>query len=289
MVDARLADGSRVNIIFPPLALNGPCLSIRKFSRDVIDFDRLVRFGSMSRSIARVLEIAASARLNVIISGGTGSGKTTLLNAMSRMIAPTERIVTVEDAAELQLQQRHVVQLETRPPNLEGRGEVTQRDLVRNALRMRPDRIILGEVRGSEAFDMLQAMNTGHDGSMSSVHANSARDALMRLESMVQMSNMGLPERSIRHQIAGAIDLIVQVQRQRDGTRRVTQVSELCGLEGEVYVLNDIFAFEVAGEDADGGVQGGWRVNRAHPSFYDRLVYFGLERAWQAAVGDAER
>jgi pilus assembly protein CpaF len=279
MVDARLADGSRVNIIFPPLALDGPCLSIRKFARDVIDFERLIRFGSLTRQIARVLEIAATARLNVIISGGTGSGKTTLLNAMSRMIGATERIVTVEDAAELQLQQRHVVRLETRPPNLEGRGEVTQRDLVRNALRMRPDRIIIGEVRGTEAFDMLQAMNTGHDGSMSSVHANTTRDALMRLESMVQMSNMGLPERSIRNQVAGAIDLIVQVQRQRDGTRRVTQVTELCGLEGDIYSLNNIFTFEVVGEDADGRVAGRWRTDRAHPTFYDRLVYCGLERA----------
>ena len=289
MVDARLADGSRVNIIFPPLALDGPCLSIRKFARDVIDFDRLVRFGSLTRPLARVLEIAAAARLNVIISGGTGSGKTTLLNAMSHMIGAGERIVTVEDAAELQLQQRHVVRLETRPPNLEGRGEVNQRDLVRNALRMRPDRIIVGEVRGTEAFDMLQAMNTGHDGSMSTIHANTARDALTRLENMVQMSNLGLPERSIRSQIVGAIDLIVQVQRQRDGARRVMQVTELCGLEGDIYILNDIFAFEVAGEDADGGIDGRWRVNRAHPAFYDRLVYFGLERAWMAALEDGER
>lgn len=289
MVDARLLDGSRVNIIVPPLALDGPCLSIRKFARDVIDFERLIRFGSLTRELARILELASAARLNVIISGGTGSGKTTLLNAMSRMISGGERIVTVEDAAELQLQQRHVVRLETRPPNLEGRGEVTPRDLVRNALRMRPDRIIVGEVRGSEAFDMLQAMNTGHDGSMSSIHANSARDALTRLEGMMQMSNMGVPERSIRNQIASAIDMIVQVQRQRDGTRRVIQVTELIGLEGDVYILNDIFAFEVEGEDLDGHVRGHWRVNRTHPGFYERLVYFNLERAWMGALEEAER
>jgi len=208
---------------------------------------------------------------------------------MSRMIGATERIVTVEDAAELQLQQRHVVRLETRPPNLEGRGEVSQRDLMRNALRMRPDRIIVGEVRGTEAFDMLQAMNTGHDGSMSSIHANTARDALIRLESMVQMSNMGLPERSIRNQIASAVDLVVQVQRQRDGKRRVIQVAELCGMEGDVYVMNDIFAFEVTGEDADGHVEGHWKANRARPGFHDRLVYFGLDRAWTAAMDEGER
>ena len=289
MVDARLADGSRVNIIFPPLALDGPCLSIRKFARDVIDFDRLIRFGSLTRQIARVLEIASAIRLNIIVSGGTGSGKTTLLNAMSRMIGASERIVTVEDAAELQLQQRHVVRLETRPMNLEGRGEVSQRDLVRNALRMRPDRIIIGEVRGGEAFDMLQAMNTGHDGSMSSIHANSARDALMRLESMVQMSNMGQPERSIRNQLSGAIDLIVQVERQRDGTRRIIQVTELCGLEGEVYSLNDIFAFVVSGSGSDGGVEGRWLVSRNRPAFYDRLVYMGMERAWASALEEGDQ
>jgi len=289
MADARLADGSRVNIVFPPLALNGPCLSIRKFARDVIDFDRLVRFGTLVRPLARILEIASAIRLNVIISGGTGSGKTTLLNAMSRTIAANERIVTIEDAAELQLQQRHVVRLETRPSNLEGRGEVTQRDLVRNALRMRPDRIIVGEVRGGEAFDMLQAMNTGHDGSMSTIHANTARDALTRLESMVQMSNMGLPERSIRNQLASAIDLIVQVERQRDGTRRVVQVTELCGLEGDVYILNDIFAFVVSGSGANGGVEGRWRVNRYRPGFYDRLVYAGHERIWATTLDEADQ
>ena len=223
MVDARLKDGSRVNIVFQPLALDGPYLSIRKFSRRKIDFQKLIEYGSLTLAVARVLEIAGRARLNVIISGGTGSGKTTLMNAMSRMIHESERVLTVEDAAELQLQQPHVVRLETRPASLEGRGEISQRDLVRNALRMRPDRIIIGEVRGAEAFDMLQAMNTGHDGSMSTVHANTTRDALTRIENMVQMGNMGLPSRAIRTQIVGAIDLIVQVARQRDGTRRITQ------------------------------------------------------------------
>ena len=288
MVDARLADGSRVNIVFPPLALDGPCLSIRKFARKIIDFERLIQFGSLNPPLARVLEIAATARLNVIISGGTGSGKTTLLNAMSHLIDPAERIITIEDAAELQLQQTHVVRLETRPPNLEGRGEATQRELLRNALRMRPDRIIVGEVRGVEAFDMLLAMNTGHDGSMSTIHANTARDALTRLEGMVQMSNMGQPERSIRNQLTSAIDLIVQVERQRDGKRRVVQVTELCGIEGDVYILSDIFIFAVSGTKADGDVEGRWRVRRYRPGFYDRLVYAGLERAWAAALDEAD-
>ena len=237
MVDARLKDGSRVNIVFPPLALDGPYLSIRKFSRQQIDFAKLIGFGSLTAPVARVLEIAGRCRLNVIISGGTGSGKTTLMNAMSRLIDHGERIVTIEDAAELQLQQPHVVRMETRPPSLEGRGEVTQRDLMRNALRMRPDRIIVGEVRGAEAFDMLQAMNTGHDGSMSTIHANTTRDAVTRIENMVQMGNMGLPARSIRQQFVGAVDLIVQVERHRDGKRRVTQVTDVCGLEGETVIL----------------------------------------------------
>ncbi len=287
MVDARLADGSRVNIIFPPLALDGPCLSIRKFARRQIDFARLVSFGSLSALLARVLEIMGRARLNVIISGGTGSGKTTLLNAMSRMIDHGERVITIEDAAELQLQQPHVVRLETRPNNLEGRGEITQRDLIRNALRMRPDRIIVGEVRGPEAFDMLQAMNTGHDGSMSTVHANNTRDALTRIENMVQMGNMGLPSRAIRAQILSAVDVIVQVGRQRDGGRRVMQVTELVGLEGEVMTMHDIFAFAHEGEDEDGRLLGRWRASRAVPSFHERLRYFALDRAWEAAMDEA--
>ncbi len=289
MVDARLSDGSRVNIVFPPLALDGPYLSIRKFAKKKIDFAKLIEFGSLTPPLARVLEIAARIRLNVIISGGTGSGKTTLLNAMSRLIDAGERVVTVEDAAELQLQQPHVVRMETRPPSVEGRGEITQRDLVRNALRMRPDRIIIGEVRSGEAFDMLQAMNTGHDGSMSTVHANSTRDALTRIESMVQMGNIGLPPRAIRMQIVSAINLIVQVERQRDGGRRVTQVTEVCGMESDVVTMNDIFALDVEGEGLDGRLRVRYRISRARPFFHDRLTYFGLERAWATALDDAER
>ena len=289
MVDARLKDGSRVNMVFPPLALDGPYISIRKFARNRIDFAQLVRFGSMSAGVARILEIAGRCRLNVIISGGTGSGKTTLLNAISQLIDNAERIVTVEDAAELQLQQPHVVRLETRPPSLEGRGEVTQRDLVRNALRMRPDRIIVGEVRSGEAFDMLQAMNTGHDGSMSTIHANTSRDAVTRIENMVQMGNFGLPAKSIRQQIVSAVNLIVQVERQRDGGRRLVQLTEVCGLEGDIVILNDIFAFELAGEASDGRLHGSYRVSRARPSFNDRLAYFGLDRVWATTLEEAER
>jgi pilus assembly protein CpaF len=287
MVDARLKDGSRVNIIFPPLALDGPCMSIRKFGKSKIGFNRLVELGAMSTSIAKILQIAGRARLNTIISGGTGSGKTTLMNAMSSMIEPSERIVTVEDAAELQLQQPHIVRLETRPPSLEGKGEITQRDLVRNALRMRPDRIIIGEVRGGEAFDMLQAMNTGHDGSMSTIHANTTRDALMRIENMVQMGNMGLPSSAIRRQIIGAVNLIVQVERHRDGGRRVTQVTEVCGMEGDVIVMNDIFQYEITGETATGRVKGRYNVSRARPSFMKQLIYFGLDQAWRQVLDEA--
>jgi pilus assembly protein CpaF len=287
MVDARLDDGSRVNIVFPPLALDGPYMSIRKFSRKQIDIGKLVAFRSMSPQVGRALEIMGRARLNIIISGGTGSGKTTLLNAISRMIDHGERVVTIEDAAELQLQQPHVVRLETRPPNIEGKGEVTQRDLIRNALRMRPDRIIVGEVRGHEAFDMLQAMNTGHDGSMSTIHSNNTRDALTRIENMVQMGNMGLPSRAIKTQVLSAVDVIVQVGRQRDGGRRVLQVTELIGLEGEVMTTHDIFAFAHEGEDADGRLLGQWRASRAVPSFHDRLRYFGLDRAWDAVMEEA--
>jgi pilus assembly protein CpaF len=289
MADARLKDGSRVNIVFPPLALDGPYISIRKFSKKRIDFSKLVEYGSMTAPVARILEIAGRSRLNIIISGGTGSGKTTLLNAVSQLIDPSERVVTVEDAAELQLQQPHVVRLETRPPSLEGRGEITQRDLVRNALRMRPDRIIVGEVRGGEAFDMLQAMNTGHDGSMSTIHANTSRDAVTRIENMVQMGNFGLPSKSIRQQIVGAVDLILQVERQRDGGRRLIQVTEVCGLEGDVVILNDIFNFELTGEGHDGRLQGVYKVSRARPSFNERLAYFGLDKVWAAALEEAHR
>jgi pilus assembly protein CpaF len=284
MVDARLKDGSRVNIVFPPLALDGPYVSIRKFGKKVMDFAQLVGFGALTPQVARILELASRARLNIIISGGTGSGKTTLMNALSRLIDAGERVVTVEDAAELQLQQPHVVRLETRPSSLEGRGEVNQRDLVRNALRMRPDRIIIGEVRGGEAFDMLQAMNTGHDGSMSTIHANTTRDALARIENMVQMGSMGLPSHAIRMQIVSSVDLLIQIERHRDGGRRITQVTEVCGIEGDMILMNDIFQFELRGEGPDGRLVGEYRVNRMPPSFQERLVYFGLGRAWAAAL-----
>ena len=287
MVDARLKDGSRVNIVFPPLALDGPYVSIRKFSKKTIDLARLVEFGAMTAPVARALQVAGRARLNIIISGGTGSGKTTLLNALSNFIDESERVVTVEDAAELQLQQPHVVRLETRPSSLEGKGEITQRDLVRNALRMRPDRIIIGEVRGGEAFDMLQAMNTGHDGSMSTIHANTTRDALTRIENMVQMGNMGLPSKAIRTQIVGAVDLIVQVARQRDGGRRITQVTEICGMEADVVALNDVFLLELEGQRDDGRLFGRYRVNQVPPAFMRRLAYFGLDTAWAEAVHEA--
>ena len=287
MCDARLKDGSRVNIVFPPLALDGPYVTIRKFGKKSIGFPQLIEWRALTITVATVLEIASRARLNVIISGGTGSGKTTMMNALSQSIDPGERVVTVEDTAELQLLQPHVVRLETRPSSLEGRGEITQRDLVRNALRMRPDRIIIGEVRGAEAFDMLQAMNTGHDGSMSTIHANNTRDALTRVENMVQMGNMGLPSRAIRQQIVGAVDLIVQVERQRDGGRRVTQVTEVCGMEGDTITLNDVFRFEVEGEGADGRLYGTYHVNRLPPANQERLAYFGLDRAWKAALDAA--
>jgi pilus assembly protein CpaF len=284
MVDARLKDGSRVNIVFPPLALDGPYVSIRKFGKKVMDFAQLVGFGALTPQVARVLEIASQARLNIIISGGTGSGKTTLMNALSRMIGVGERVVTVEDAAELQLQQPHVVRLETRPASLEGKGEVNQRDLVRNALRMRPDRIIIGEVRGAEAFDMLQAMNTGHDGSMSTIHANTTRDALSRIENMVQMGSTGLPSIAIRTQIVSSIDLIVQVERHHDGGRRITQVTEVVGMEGDIIQTNEIFQFEFQGQGPDGRLVGRYRVNRLPPNFQERLAYFGLDRMWAAAL-----
>jgi pilus assembly protein CpaF len=287
LVDCRLADGSRVNVVFPPLAIDGACISIRKFAKRKVDLRAMAEGGSMSESVARVLEIAARCRLNVVISGGTGSGKTTMMNAMSRLIDHGERIVTIEDAAELQLQQPHVVRLETRPVNLEGRGEITQRDLIKNALRMRPDRIIVGEVRGAEAFDMLQAMNTGHDGSYCTVHANTTRDAIIRIENMVQMGQSSLPSRAIRTQIASAVDIIVQVARMRDGGRRVLQVSEVVGLEGEVVTMNDIFAFEFQGDDPAGRIRGRWATPAIRPGFYERLEYFGLGEAWMNALREA--
>ncbi len=278
LVDARLADGSRVNIVLPPLALCGPTLSIRKFPARQITLEIMSRQGNMSEGLARFLEICARSRLNILISGGTGSGKTTLLNAISRMIDPGERIITIEDAAELQLQQPHVVSLETRPASLEGTGEITQRDLVKNALRMRPDRIILGEVRGIEAFDMLQAMNTGHDGSMCTLHANTPRDALSRVENMVLMSGMGLPLRAIRTQIASALDMVVQIERMRDGVRRIQSVIEVVGLEGEVITTQDLFNFRWETENRDGSVRGNFIASRYRPRFLDRIAQAGLER-----------
>ena len=279
LVDARLPDGSRVNIIIPPLAIDGPSISIRKFAKQKITLDKMVGIGSVSERMASVLKIAARSRLNILISGGTGSGKTTMLNALSKMIDAGERIVTIEDAAELQLQQPHVVRLETRPANLEGDGEITQRELVKNALRMRPDRIILGEIRAGEALDMLQAMNTGHDGSMCTLHANRPREALVRLENMVAMSGVKLPNEAVRAQIAGAVNLIVQVSRMRDGKRRVTHVTEVVGMEGEVVTTQDLFTFEFTGEAADGTLTGEFRPTGLRPAFATRAAYFGLERS----------
>ena len=277
MVDARLPDGSRVNVVLPPLAIDGASISIRKFSRKDLTLPRLAARGSLSPAMARVLEIAAASRLNVIISGGTGSGKTTLLNALSRNISEDERVVTIEDAAELQLQQPHVVRLETRPASIEGSGAVNQGDLVRNALRMRPDRIILGETRGAEAFDVLQAMNTGHDGSMTTLHANNPRDALTRLESMVMMANGNLPLFSIRRQIASAVHLIVQVERMRDGSRRVTSIVELAGMEGEIIVTQELFQFHYDATAYGDEVKGSYDSTGMRPLFAERAAYFGMK------------
>jgi pilus assembly protein CpaF len=285
LVDARLADGSRVNIIIPPLAIDGASISIRKFSKRAIDLDLMARQGNISPEMATVLKIASRSRLNILISGGTGSGKTTLLNALSRMIATDERVVTIEDAAELQLQQPHVVRLETRPPNLEGRGEVTMRDLVKNALRMRPDRIILGEIRGAEALDMLQAMNTGHDGSLGTIHANRPREALTRLENMVGMAGVNLPSRAVRAQIAAAVQLIVQISRMRDGVRRVTSITEVVGMEGEVITTQELFAYRFEGEGADGRLKGRFESAGLRPTFTSRAEYFGLAHMLLEAIG----
>jgi pilus assembly protein CpaF len=285
MVDARLADGSRVNIVLPPLVLNGGCISIRKFGKRVLTLDDMARQGNLSMAMARFLEVAARARFNIIVSGGTGSGKTTLLNAISRMIDPLERVITIEDAAELRLQQPHVVSMETRAANIEGVGAIPQRELVRNALRMRPDRIIVGEVRGVEAFDMLQAMNTGHDGSMSTIHANAPRDALYRLENMVMMSASNLLLRAIRMQIASAVNLIVHVERMRDGVRRVQSISEIVGMEGDIITMHDIFAFEYDGELGEGLLHGTFVSNRFRPHLTKRAALYGLERRLLEAVG----
>ena len=282
--DARLEDGSRVNVIAPPLAIDGCSISIRKFAKKTITLDSMARQGNISEALARLLKIAAACRLNIVISGGTGSGKTTTLNAMSQLIDPGERIVTIEDAAELQLQQPHVVRLETRPQNLEGQGEVTMRDLVKNALRMRPDRIICGEVRGPEAMDMLQAMNTGHDGSMCTLHANSPREAVTRMENMVAMAAANLPTRAIRAQIVAAVNLIIQISRMRDGVRRITHVTEVVGMEGEVVTMQDLVVFEYQGENRDGSLVGSFQAASVRPYFSKRAAYFGLERALVAAM-----
>jgi pilus assembly protein CpaF len=284
LVDARLLDGSRVNVIVPPLAIDGPTISIRKFSKKKLTLERMVEQGNMSVAMGRVLQIAARCRLNILISGGTGSGKTTLLNAMSRMIDHGERIVTIEDAAELQLQQPHVVRLETRPPSIEGAGEIVQRDLVKNALRMRPDRIILGEVRGSEALDMLQAMNTGHDGSMCTVHANRPREALTRLENMVNMSGASLQPRTIRQQVAAAINIIVQIARMRDGVRRVTNIMELVGMEGDVITGQDLFVYEFEKEGPNGELLGAFKPTGLRPHFLPKAAFFGLEKELMEVV-----
>jgi pilus assembly protein CpaF len=284
--DARLEDGSRVNIIAPPLALDGCSISIRKFAKKRITLDLMERQNNISSSMAKVLKIAAACRLNVVISGGTGSGKTTMLNAMSQLIDEGERIVTIEDAAELQLQQPHVVRLETRPANLEGHGEILMRDLVKNALRMRPDRIICGEVRGPEAMDMLQAMNTGHDGSMCTLHANNPREAMSRLENMITMAVGNLPQKAIRSQIVGAVNLVIQVSRMRDGVRRVTHISEILGLEGDVITMQDLFTYEYQVENRDGTLLGAFQSANVRPFFSKRAAYYGLERALQAAVSE---
>ncbi len=277
MVDARLQDGSRVNAIIPPLSIDGPVVSIRRFGSDPLRMSSLIEFKALTKDIADMLQMVVTARLNILISGGTGAGKTTLLNALSAYIPENERIVTIEDSAELQLQQPHVVRLETRPPNIEGRGEVTQRDLVRNALRMRPDRIVIGEVRGGEAIDMLQAMNTGHDGSLTTVHANTPRDALSRLETMIQMTGMRLSDRAMRQQIASALNLVVQVARMSDGSRRVTSISEITGMEGETITMQEIFQYERTGVDKEGQVLGRFRPTGIRPRFAERLKQSGLQ------------
>ncbi|MGI6574717.1 MAG: CpaF family protein [bacterium] len=276
MVDARLPDGSRVNAIIPPLALKGPCLTIRKFTQDPLQVEDLIRFGTLTPAMAKFLEACVRARLNIVVSGGTGSGKTTTLNVLSSFIPKDERIVTIEDAAELQLHQEHVVTLETRPPNIEGKGAITIRDLVRNSLRMRPDRIVVGEVRSGEALDMLQAMNTGHDGSLTTAHANSPRDLLSRLETMVLMAGMDLPVRAIREQVAAAIDLIVHQNRLKDGSRKITHITEVLGMEGDVITLQDLFRYNQQGIDARGKVRGEFSSTGIRPRFADKLEAAGI-------------
>ncbi len=285
--DARLLDGSRVNVIAPPLAIDGPTLTIRKFKKDKLRLQDLVNFGSISEAGAEVLRVIGRSRCNVLISGGTGSGKTTLLNCLTGFIEPDERVITCEDSAELQLQQPHVVRLETRPPNIEGSGAVTMRELVKNCLRMRPERIIVGEVRGPEAFDLLQAMNTGHDGSMGTLHANTPREALSRVESMITMGGFSLPAKTIREMIVGSIDVVVQASRLRDGSRRIMNVTEVMGLEGDTIILQDVLNYEITGEDANGKITGehkGTGVGR--PRFWERASYYNLERDLAAALDE---
>ena len=283
--DARLPDGSRVNVIAPPLAIDGAALTIRKFKKDKLTLDQLTKFGAISPECAEILKIIGRVRCNVVISGGTGSGKTTLLNCLTNYIDNDERVITCEDAAELQLQQPHVVRLETRPPNLEGTGAITMRDLVKNCLRMRPERIIVGEVRGPEAFDLLQAMNTGHDGSMGTLHANSPREALSRLESMITMGGFALPSRTIREMIVSSVDVIVQAARLRDGSRRITHITEVLGMEGDVVITQDLFLYDILGEDAQGKLKGRHRsTGVGRPRFWDRARYYGEEARLAAAL-----
>lgn len=291
MVDARLADGSRVNAIIPPLAIDGPSVSIRRFAVELLSIDDLIQLGTMTRELAAVLNAVVKARLNVLISGGTGSGKTTTLNILSGYIPHDERIVTIEDSAELQLQQPHVVRLETRPPNIEGRGEVTARDLVRNSLRMRPERIIVGEVRGGEALDMLQAMNTGHDGSLTTVHANTPRDAMGRVENMVSMSGINFPIQALRAQIASAIDIVIQVSRLDDGSRKLISLQEVNGMEGDIITLSEIFRFDRSGTDENGKAIGQIKATGVVPSFFKQLAPRGIElpiETFDPTVGSAE-
>jgi pilus assembly protein CpaF len=287
--DARLPDGSRVNVIAPPLAIDGAALTIRKFKKDKLTLEQLVKYGSISPEGAEILKIIGRVRCNVVVSGGTGSGKTTLLNCLTRYIDSDERIITCEDAAELQLQQPHVVRLETRPPNLEGEGRVTMTDLVKNCLRMRPERIIVGEVRGPEVFDLLQAMNTGHDGSMGTIHANSPRECLSRMESMIAMGGYSLPAKTVREIIVGSVDVIVQAARLRDGSRRITHITEVLGLEGETPITQDLFVYEMLGEDDDGKIIGRHRsTGIGRPKFWDRARYYGEDKRLAAALDAAE-
>jgi pilus assembly protein CpaF len=285
MVDARLADGSRVNAIIPPLAIDGPILSVRRFGADPLTAADLLGYHELTVTMMEILQKAVKARLNIVVSGGTGAGKTTLLNVLSGFVSPRERVVTIEDSAELRLKQEHVVRLECRPPNVEGKGSVRQRELLINALRMRPDRIILGEVRGAEAIDMLQAMNTGHDGSLGTLHANGPREALTRLENMIGLAGINIPPKAVRHQIATALDMIVQVSRMRDGIRRVTQITEIVGMEGEVVTTQELFHYEPTGEDAQGRLVGKFVSSGLRPHCLPKAAYFGLDTALLEVMG----